>query len=74
MLLSSDIKPGHYERKMKHLENQKESKKKMKRIGRVDLPQEAFFVSLFSAIIRSNTNGALGCAQKGVATTTAAFS
>lgn len=34
---------GHYERKMKHLENQKEAKRKMKRIGRVDLPQEAFF-------------------------------
>ncbi|KZV65916.1 GTP-binding protein lepa [Peniophora sp. CONT] len=34
---------GHYERKMKHLENQKESKKKMKRVGRIDLPQEAFF-------------------------------
>ncbi|KAG2061579.1 translation factor GUF1, mitochondrial [Suillus hirtellus] len=34
---------GHYERKMKHLENQKESKRKMKRIGSVDLPQDAFF-------------------------------
>ncbi|VDB82859.1 unnamed protein product [Peniophora sp. CBMAI 1063] len=34
---------GHYERKMKHLENQKESKKRMKRVGRIDLPQEAFF-------------------------------
>ncbi|KAI9571449.1 P-loop containing nucleoside triphosphate hydrolase protein [Boletus coccyginus] len=34
---------GHYERKMKHLENQKESKRRMKRIGTVDLPQEAFF-------------------------------
>ncbi|KDQ60905.1 hypothetical protein JAAARDRAFT_709214 [Jaapia argillacea MUCL 33604] len=34
---------GHYERKLKHLNNQKESKKKMKRIGNVDLPQEAFF-------------------------------
>ncbi|KZS88359.1 GTP-binding protein lepa [Sistotremastrum niveocremeum HHB9708] len=34
---------GHYERKMKHLENQKEGKKKMKKIGKVDLPQEAFF-------------------------------
>ncbi|KAL5490156.1 GUF1 [Sanghuangporus weigelae] len=34
---------GHYERKMKHLENQKESKRRMKRIGSVELPQEAFF-------------------------------
>jgi translation elongation factor EF-4 len=34
---------GHYERKLKHLVNQKESKKKMKRVGSVDLPQEAFF-------------------------------
>jgi len=34
---------GHYERKMKHLENQKQSKRRMKKIGQVDLPQEAFF-------------------------------
>ncbi|KAF9030838.1 GTP-binding protein lepa, partial [Hymenopellis radicata] len=34
---------GHYERKMKHLDNQKESKKKMKKVGIVELPQEAFF-------------------------------
>ncbi|TEB26571.1 translation factor GUF1, mitochondrial [Coprinellus micaceus] len=34
---------GHYERKMKHLENQKESKRRMKKLGKVDLPQEAFF-------------------------------
>ncbi|GBE81780.1 Translation factor GUF1, mitochondrial [Sparassis crispa] len=34
---------GHYERKLKHLENQKESKRKMKRVGSIDLPQEAFF-------------------------------
>jgi len=34
---------GHYERKMKHLENQKESKRRMKRVGNVELPQEAFF-------------------------------
>jgi translation elongation factor EF-4 len=34
---------GHYERKKKHLDNQRESKKKMKRVGRVDLPQDAFF-------------------------------
>ncbi|OJT04337.1 Translation factor GUF1, mitochondrial [Trametes pubescens] len=39
---------GHYERKMKHLNNQKESKRKMKRVGQVDLPQEAFFDLLSS--------------------------
>ncbi|PSR81499.1 hypothetical protein PHLCEN_2v6357 [Hermanssonia centrifuga] len=34
---------GHYERKLKHLNNQKEGKRQMKRVGVVDLPQEAFF-------------------------------
>ncbi|EMD38064.1 hypothetical protein CERSUDRAFT_134612 [Gelatoporia subvermispora B] len=34
---------GHHERKLKHLNNQKESKKRMKRVGTVDLPQEAFY-------------------------------
>lgn len=34
---------GHYERKLKHLENQKESKRRMKKIGTIELPQEAFF-------------------------------
>lgn len=37
------LSAGHYERKLKHLENQKEGKRRMKRIGTVDLPQEAFF-------------------------------
>ncbi|KAF8510987.1 P-loop containing nucleoside triphosphate hydrolase protein [Hysterangium stoloniferum] len=40
---------GHYERKMKHLENQKKSKKRMKRVaGNIDLPQEAFYEILSS--------------------------
>jgi len=39
---------GHHERKLKHLENQKESKRRMKKIGSVDLPQEAFFDILSS--------------------------
>ncbi|KAI0957857.1 Translation factor guf1 mitochondrial [Taiwanofungus camphoratus] len=34
---------GHYERKLKHLQNQKEGKRRMKKIGTVELPQEAFF-------------------------------
>ncbi|KAJ7632858.1 P-loop containing nucleoside triphosphate hydrolase protein [Roridomyces roridus] len=34
---------GHVERKMKVLERQKEGKARMKRMGTVDLPQEAFF-------------------------------
>ncbi|KAF9014048.1 translation factor GUF1, mitochondrial [Cyathus striatus] len=39
---------GHYERKMKHLENQKEGKKRLKKMGKVELPQEAFFDILSS--------------------------
>lgn len=39
---------GHFERKLKHLNKQKEGKAKLKRIGKVDLPQEAFFSLLGS--------------------------
>ena len=42
-ILTFGLCEGHYERKMKHLENQKESKRRMKRFGSVELPQEAFF-------------------------------
>lgn len=41
---------GHYERKMKVLSKQKEGKKKMKKIGNVELPQEAFYDVLSSKI------------------------
>jgi len=44
---------GHYERKLKKLVNQKESKRQMKRVGSVDLPQEAFF-DLLSTKSKSN--------------------
>jgi len=39
---------GHHERKLKKLEQQKEGKKRLKRIGSVDVPQEAFFEILSS--------------------------
>lgn len=39
---------GHQERKQKHLDNQKEGKKRMKKIGNVELPQEAFYDILSS--------------------------
>jgi len=41
---------GHYERKLKHLNKQKEGKKKMKRIGNIELPQAAFFDVLSSKV------------------------
>ncbi|KAF8334231.1 Guf1 protein [Cantharellus anzutake] len=40
---------GHYERKLKHLNRQKEGKRKMKRIGNIELPQGAFYQVLGSA-------------------------
>ncbi|WOO82147.1 Translation factor GUF1, mitochondrial [Vanrija pseudolonga] len=49
---------GHYERKMKHLNKQKEGKKRLKKLaGNIDIPQSAFF-QVLSARPRSFTTSA----------------
>ena len=46
---------GHYERKLKHLNKQKEGKKRLRRFGNVDLPTEAFY-----QVLDNSTGGKTG--------------